>query len=588
MYTTLQNQYAAKNNNLKNSFNAISILRLITTMVFFACLYYYFKTDIILFLIANIVTIFIFTFLTIWHKNIGWQKKIAAQLLIININEQNFLNYNYLPTNNGHQFIDAQHLYSYDLDIFGPNSLYHNFNRASTYIGAQKLADAFKTLLNPHEIIYNQNAIKELTLKITWRQNFLALGCLANDNEGQYKKLIQWVNTETKKLNIFFKVIIYAIPLLFFVGILLFFITNNIYFKRWATIAFFTNLFILISQLGKIKLALSSFSNIANSIKHYGLIIKKIEDETFEAAHLIKLQNGLKSNGNKASAALKKLAAAFKKIDGISNPLAAIPINGSMLYHLHAFFTLQNWKKNNALHLKNWLNIIGEFEALNCLANFSFNNKNFIYPALNNSNIINFTALGHPLIKQKVRVCNNVSFNPNKFIILTGSNMSGKSTFLRTLGVNMVLAGMGAPVCALSASIHPLQVIVSMRQTDSLTNSESYFFAEIKRLKQIMYTLNTTPCFVLLDEILKGTNSDDKQMGTIGVLKKMAAKNTQGVMATHDLEVCTTVTYYPKNLVNNCFEVEIVNNELVFDYMLKEGICKNKSATFLLNKFEII
>jgi len=166
--------------------------------------------------------------------------------------------------------------------------------------------------------------------------------------------------------------------------------------------------------------------------------------------------------------------------------------------------------------------------------------------------------------------------------------MSGKSTFLRTLGVNMILAGSGAPVCASAASIHPLRVIVSMRLSDSLTDSESYFFAEVKRLKFLMDTLDNQQCFVLLDEILRGTNSDDKRNGTIEVIKKIISKNGIGIVATHDLEVCNTTNEYPNQLSNKCFEVEIIKDELVFDYKLRAGICQNKSATFLMKKIGVI
>jgi DNA mismatch repair ATPase MutS len=166
--------------------------------------------------------------------------------------------------------------------------------------------------------------------------------------------------------------------------------------------------------------------------------------------------------------------------------------------------------------------------------------------------------------------------------------MSGKSTFLRSLGINMVLTGMGAPVCATKADVHPLPVLVSMRLSDSLSDSESYFFAEIKRLKQIMDELEKGAAFVLLDEILRGTNSDDKRNGTIEVIKKVIGKKAIGAIATHDIEVCLTTNEYPDQLANKCFEVEIVNNDLFFDYTLRNGICKNKSATFLMKKMGII
>ena len=222
------------------------------------------------------------------------------------------------------------------------------------------------------------------------------------------------------------------------------------------------------------------------------------------------------------------------------------------------------------------------------MANFSYNNNGFTFPSLNQDLEIAFTNLGHPLINEEQRVCNDIKFEKDRFIILTGSNMSGKSTFLRTLGINMVLAGIGAPVCASAATLHPLHVIVSMRQKDSLNDGESYFFAEVKRLKKIMDKLDQEICFVLLDEILKGTNSDDKQTGTIEVIKKVISKNAIGCIATHDLDVCKTTADYPDKLRNQCFEVEIIDDELSFDYRLKDGVCKNKSATFIMKKTQII
>ena len=258
------------------------------------------------------------------------------------------------------------------------------------------------------------------------------------------------------------------------------------------------------------------------------------------------------------------------------------------LYHLHVLRGLSNWRKNYAVHIEDWLSVIGAFEKFNSLANFSFNNPAFTFPSINENNEIQFEDLGHPLISREKSVTNSIAFQPQSFFILTGSNMSGKSTFLRTLGINMVLAGIGAPVYAHKANVHPLPVIVSMRLSDSLTDSESYFYAEVKRLKYIMDTLDDKPCFVLLDEILRGTNSDDKRNGTIEVIKKMASKKVFGGIATHDLEVCNVADDFPEILTNKRFEVEIKNDELVFDYKLRDGVCQNKSASFIMKKMDVI
>ena len=166
--------------------------------------------------------------------------------------------------------------------------------------------------------------------------------------------------------------------------------------------------------------------------------------------------------------------------------------------------------------------------------------------------------------------------------------MSGKSTFLRTIGINLVLGGIGAPVCASHAAIHPKKVLVSMRLSDSLSNAESYFYAEVKRLKYILDCVRTEDCFVLLDEILRGTNSEDKQFGTMEYIKQLISTNVLGIIATHDLEVCKLEESYPDVLSNRNFAVEIINNELAFDYKLRTGICNSKSASFMMKKMGVI
>jgi DNA mismatch repair ATPase MutS len=303
---------------------------------------------------------------------------------------------------------------------------------------------------------------------------------------------------------------------------------------------------------------------------------------------LIQLQEQLLANNGKTSIKIKKLSELFARLDSIGNLITTPVFNGVFLFHVHTLKALIDWKKSNGSQLMKAIEVMGEVEMLNSLANFAFNNPEYAFPKVNEAYEVTFTNLSHPLLNKKNRVGNDVDFSKENFIILTGSNMSGKSTFLRSLGINMVLAGTGAPVCADEANVYPLKVLVSMRLSDSLSDSTSYFFAEIKRLKQIMDSLQNERSFVLLDEILRGTNSDDKRNGTIEVIKKMIHKNAIGAIATHDTEVCLTTDDFPKQLVNKSFEVAIVDNELYFDYKLRDGICQNKSATFIMKKWGVI
>ena len=232
--------------------------------------------------------------------------------------------------------------------------------------------------------------------------------------------------------------------------------------------------------------------------------------------------------------------------------------------------------------------LVAEIEVLCSFANFGYNNPDFVFPTLNNEYRIVLEEVGHPLIPSGQCVRNSIRLDEESFVLLTGSNMSGKSTFLRTIGVNMLLTLMGLPVCAKKADVHPLRLLVSMRLSDSLSDGKSYFFAEINRIQQIIHTLEQERCLVLLDEVLRGTNSDDKQHGTIKIIERLLSLRALGVLATHDIEVCKLAEKYPKALKNKCFESEIKNDELTFDYKLREGVCKNKNATFLMKKLKII
>ena len=187
------------------------------------------------------------------------------------------------------------------------------------------------------------------------------------------------------------------------------------------------------------------------------------------------------------------------------------------------------------------------------------------------------------------RINNSISFAEQRFVILTGSNMSGKSTFLRTLGINLVLARAGSNVCADQFAFYPYEVHVSMRITDSLQDSESFFYAELKRLHSIILQLQAgEKTFVILDEILRGTNSNDKHNGTIGLIRKLVAAHATGIIATHDLTVSKLEEESQGYISNKCFESEIINDELIFDYKLKEGVCTKLSASFLMKKMGVI
>jgi hypothetical protein len=588
IYKSNSQNYSQELKAINTKYNTISFFRFISILLFLASLFYYIKTSESVFAISAIVLFAGFVILMRIHSKLSFQKKIKTALVAINENEITYLERKSIPFENGAEFNDFHHPYAYDLDIFGEHSLFQNLNRTATFVGKKILAKQLLTLLPNNEILKNHQAVEELSKKLNWRQEFLAFAKVGQDNETFYKTLLQWSVFNSKPLSKTAVIISYLFPVLFVTSLLAYILTSNTVFLTYLSFLFMLNLGILGNFTKRILMETAQSDNINTIISQYSLLVQKIENENFKSEKLIALQQKLNFKNQKASAHLQKLAELFSNMESIGNFVTALLFNGTFLFNIHVLKSMIAWKKEHAVVLEEWLEVIGELEMLNSLANFAYNNPDFVYPTLNTNYEISFSNLSHPLLNPISRVGNEVQFQPQYFMILTGSNMSGKSTFLRSLGINMVLSGMGSPVCASQANVHPLPVLVSMRLSDSLSDSESYFFAEIKRLKQIMDELEGNPAFVLLDEILRGTNSDDKRNGTIEVVKKVIAKKAIGAIATHDIEVCLTTNEYPNTLTNKCFEVEISNNELHFDYKLRDGICQNKSATFLMKKMGVI
>jgi len=317
--------------------------------------------------------------------------------------------------------------------------------------------------------------------------------------------------------------------------------------------------------------------------------LKQIEKQSFHSSLLQQLQAGLKTGSEAASQSIAKLASLFNYLETVINLVVSILLNGIFLFHVHILFALEKWKKKNGQLVMPWLELLGEMESLNSFANLAFNNDSFCIPKICETENLAAVDMGHPLIRSEKRINNSISFHQHRFVILTGSNMSGKSTFLRTLGINMILARAGSFVCAHEFTFYPYEVNVSMRISDSLQDSESFFYAELKKLHQIIMQLEAgEKTFVLLDEILRGTNSNDKHNGTVGLIRKLVSAHACGVIATHDLTVAKLAEETGGYISNKCFESEIISDELVFDYKLKDGVCTKLSASFLMKKMGVI
>jgi len=525
-----------------------------------------------------------------WHLKIQNQIAVTQSLIIINQNEIACLNYNFSSFPDGKAAVDYQHPYSSDLDIFGENSIFQYINRTVTPFGFQQLISCFeKFQLNTSEISQNQQCIKELATKPDWRQSFNAEGQQRVLDEMQVKRLFDWFSSTNNFANkLYLKAIIYILPVITMI-LLIYGIFSSVYGP--FTVLALIQIFIIMLNTKEINKIHDKISQMYLILQSYSSLFRLLEMEKFESKKLQKLQQYLISEKHGASNQLKKLSVILNAFDSRLNLLAAIPLNTLFLFDLHTVFRLEKWKENNNENNKIWFDTLGEFERLISLSNFAFNNPDYCYPTLTEDSFtVKANALGHPLIPTTNRVTNDfVSLNKGSIAILTGANMAGKSTFLRTVGVNMVLGMTGAPVCASSFEFCPVQIRTSINVRDSLKGNESYFYAELQRLKSIIDTLlKGENLFIILDEILKGTNSNDKLKGSFSLLTRLKDMNISGIVATHDISLSELEQQFPQNFKNYCFEVSLDNDFLYYDYKLRDGVCKNLNALLLMKKMGIV
>lgn len=587
VYRDLVNKYDKEVKTLGRKHRQIGSWRLLLAGAAIGGIYLTIRFEAWAFLLVVLAAIIVFVLVIRLHEQVGLQKKIRNALLKINIDEISFLEGRDIPFDDGKAFIQPHHEYAYDLDLFGSHSLYHHLNRTGTFTGSHHLAGSLLTPLDDAQIKGHQEAISELNSLLDWRQKLRALSMLHRDDPAILNFLGTW-SVKQKGLSKLVMLSGYIIPIFFWISLILLILYKEPIYFNIVVLWLLVNLTIFGSQFKLLKKEISEISEIDQILKKYGILSRHIEEKAFTSNVLKDLQNQLQDQNRSASEAMMDVAEILSKIDTVNNAMAVLFLSGTTQYHLHKLKALFSWKEKHGTEIITWIHIVGKMEMLSSYANFLYNNPDFIFPETNHDFKITYRDLGHPLIRKETRVTNSISFDQHRFIILTGSNMSGKSTFLRSLGISMVLTRAGAPICASKAHVHPLPVFVSMRLSDSLADSESFFFAEVKRLHHIMEHLKRSTAFILLDEILRGTNSDDKRKGTVEVIKKMVEKKAIGSIATHDLEVCKITNQYPTYLINRCFEVEIINNDLHFDYKLREGICQNQSASFLMKKMQII
>ncbi|WP_424495168.1 MutS-related protein [Salinimicrobium sp. GXAS 041] len=531
-----------------------------------------------------IVGIGIFVFLVSKHSDLRYERDKYRKLIKINQTEIAVLNRNFHDLPTGEEFENPLHLYSQDIDLFGKGSFYQFLNRTALTEGSHKLAH----ILLENEIDgieAKQNAVKELSKKADWRQNFSALATLVQ-TENRSNVILKWLKnyrTFVPKIMKWLPWVFTALSIIIITGFFLDFV-SGIQLGIW----FFIGLGITGIYLKKINELSARVSKVQDTFHQYYQLLALIESTTFSSQLLKEKKELIKSEKKKASLILKKFSKAIDALDQRNNMIFGILGNGFLLWDLRQSYRLEKWITAHGENVEKWFQAIEFMDAYNSLGNFSFNHPHYVFPEQNmDAHITETTKLAHPLLDPEKRIANDFSIGKEQFFIITGANMAGKSTFLRTVSLHILMANVGLPVCAASCKYSPIKLITSMRTTDSLTDDESYFFSELKRLKFIVDEIKKDKYFIILDEILKGTNSTDKAIGSRKFIEKLVGSQSTGIIATHDLSLCEVSEELPQ-VKNYYFDAEIINNELHFDYKFKTGVCQNMNASFLLKKMEIV
>lgn len=582
-YTSEKEKYNKELHSLQKKLKLSSTIRLLFFIVI-AIGIYFFLNEIQVVISLAILGISAFIYLVSRHTDLQKKHDFIKELYRINALEIKIKNGDFYGLNKGVSYEDPNHYYSHDIDLFGKGSFFQFINRTVTKEGESKLANQL-TLNDIKEINQKQAGVKELSEMPTWRQEFSAIGNLIKIQHST-NAITQWMKNYKPKLPgvmAFLPRIFSAVSLVIFLLVLIDIISYH-YLLGWL----FIGLGISGLYLKKINAIYNDAGKAKETFAHYHKLLDKIEHTTFSSQTLKNQQSAIQTENEKASDIFRKFAKILDAFDQRNNMIMALAGNGFLLWDLHYAFKVEKWLSSNGHKVEDWLEVITFFDAQNSLANFAFNHPEYVYPNINkDKNVIRAEKLGHPLLKDKNRIDNDFIIENQQFFIITGANMAGKSTFLRTVSLAIVMANMGLPVCAKSFEYSPVKLITSMRTSDSLSDNESYFFSELKRLKFIVEEIKKDNYFTILDEILKGTNSTDKAIGSRKFVEKLVASNSTGIIATHDLSLCE-IENDLSAVKNYYFDAEIIDDELHFDYHLKNGICKNMNASFLLRKMEII
>ena len=580
--------YTARLKQIKKRRNLITLAKLLTFgyMIFLIYLLINHSTQPLLLL--GIGAILVFIFLTLWDSQIIYRQHLIEELLRINTLESDYLAGNFSALDQGERFNDPAHPYAHDLDLFGEDSLFQHLNRTVTFSGTQKLVSWLLSLSKDPEVIHSrQQAAEELCAEPEWCQHFRAAGAL-HPTQALDAVILKSGPTES--------------PFFSKHSTVRLILANTIVIVSWAVtsftpLPFSISLVLSLLQLSALALYIKKINAyhqrlnlFLKTISNYLPLVRLIHDQSFRSPYLQKIRHSLFTPESNSLQALTQLHRIQNSLDQRGNIVIAFILNGLYLKDFHTLLRLDHWRKKYGPDIETWTDVLSEADALISMANYRFNHPAYCLPVICQDRLLDTEEIGHPLLKSERNVTNDFSIRSlHQIAIVTGANMAGKSTFLRTIGVNLILAQSGNVVCSRYFAFQPMTLFTSMRTTDSLSKDTSYFHAELLRLQQLVnIAQQEDKVFIILDEMLKGTNSVDKLNGSLAFLKRILSYPISGLVATHDLALGELADDFPEHFFNVCFEIVHSGSQITYDYKLHPGISSNMNASILLKQMGLI
>ncbi len=481
----------------------------------------------------------------------------------------------------GERFLDESHPYAADLDLFGHGSLFELLSSARTRVGEATLANWLLTPAAPDMIRARQNAVAELRPQLDLREDLALLGASVRSGEDA-QTLAEWAAAPPWLISRATRLLALSLALLALA-------TLALWIAGYGVIPFLVTF--IAGRVFAFRLK-DAVEHVVNSVDGPGRdlmllseVLRRIERERFESPRLVELRAALDVEGLAPSQQIARLNRLIDLLDAQRNMLFA-PLAAILIWPLQFAIAIEGWRQSSGPAVARWLDAVGEFEALGSLAGYSYEHPEDPFPELvDGAARFDGEGLGHPLIPaaRSVRTDLRLSDELQHVLIVSGSNMSGKSTLLRTVGTNTVLALAGAPVRARALSLSPLRVGASIRVQDSLQAGASRFYAEITRLRQIVeLTEGTLPVLFLLDEILHGTNSHDRRIGAEGVVRGLLERGAIGLITTHDLALARIAEDLAPRAANVHFQDHLEDGKMTFDYRLRPGTVQRSNALELM------